>query len=325
VRAIYEVDAQARGAMKTYQVKEPLLSELKGAVSHDSYFPHPAFIEGYAAIKERDYTKAAAALQSVYQSDKPAEPAYAGAKGQWVLLPYFALAAAKNGEDAVALDQRLRAEDVGSASQKHGTGSAHAVPEFHHHLVLAIGHAFKGNHAQAKAEVKRAQATIESGGLLEARYAFVEILERLSEETRQSAYLDIALEYTRAYQRLEPWTSWAYAFEARHAPAGPARVRAAGIALKLDLQSQWLREIDQQTLQQARRWAGANRWPGKDSRSTRSRSNQAGGAIDFLPSKGGWDRIVMTYECGPHPHPNPPLEGPLKGRGCISGARTLRD
>jgi hypothetical protein len=29
-------------------------------------------------------------------------------------------------------------------------------------------------------------------------------------------------------------------------------VRAAGIALKLDPQSQWLREIDQQTLQQAR-------------------------------------------------------------------------
>jgi len=166
-------------------------------------------------------------------------------------------------------------EDVGSAQQQHAAGGTHAVPEFYHHLVLAIGHAFKGNHAEAQAEVKRAQATLEGGGMLEARYVFVEILERLNDETRQAAYLDVALEYARAYQRLEPWTSWAYAFEARHAPAGPARVRAAGIALKLDPQSQWLREIDQQTLQQARQWAGANRWPGKDSPRTPAKWNQA--------------------------------------------------
>jgi hypothetical protein len=60
----------------------------------------------------------------------------------------------------------------------------------------------------------------------------------MSEETKQPAYLNAALDYARAYQRVEPWTSWAYAFDARHGPAGAARVRAAGIALKLDPQSQ---------------------------------------------------------------------------------------
>jgi len=113
-------------------------------------------------------------------------------------------------------------------------------------------------------EVRKARATIESQNMIEAAYVFVEILERLSEETKRPAYLDVALDYARAYQRLEPWTSWAYAFEARHAPAGAARIRAAGIALTLDPQSQWLRELDKQTMTQARQWAAANHWPGKD-------------------------------------------------------------
>jgi len=42
------------------------------------------------------------------------------------------------------------------------------------------------------------------------------------------------------------------------------RVRAAGIALKLDPQSHWLRELDKQTLVQARQWLTNHRWPGKD-------------------------------------------------------------
>ena len=57
VRAIYEVDAQARTAMKIFKVKEALLSELKGGVPLETDFPHPAFIDGYAAVKERELCK----------------------------------------------------------------------------------------------------------------------------------------------------------------------------------------------------------------------------------------------------------------------------
>jgi hypothetical protein len=275
VRALFEVDAQARTATKTFKVQEPLLRELKAEAMTRTYFPHPAMIEGYAGIKERDYAKAAATLQSLYQTDRPAQPAYARAHGDWSLLPYYALAAAKNGGDALALDQRLRAEDVGSEASKPRAAKTHAVPEFQHHLVLAVGYAFKGNHAEANAEVKRARAAIEPGGGIDPAYVFIEILERLSEETRQSAYLDTALDYARAYQRMAPWTSWAYAFDARHTAAGAARVRAAGIAFKLDPQSEWLRELDKQTLQQAKQWAGANRWPGKDAPSVPAKWNRA--------------------------------------------------
>ena len=103
----------------------------------------------------------------------------------------------------------------------------------------------------------------------------MEILERLAEETKHPAYLGFALEHARAYQRFEPWAAWAYAFEARHAQAGPARARAAGIALKLDPQSHWLNELDKATLQQARQWANRNRWPGKDSPNAPAKWNQA--------------------------------------------------
>jgi hypothetical protein len=152
----------------------------------------------------------------------------------------------------------------------------YAVPDFDHHLLLAIGNAFKGAHTEALVEVRKARATIDSGGMIESAYVFVEVLERLSEETKRGAYLEVALDYARAYQRLEPWTSWAYAFEARHAASGAARIRAAGIALKLDPQSQWLRELDKQTLALARQWATANHWPGKDAPRAGAKWDQAG-------------------------------------------------
>ena len=79
-----------------------------------------------------------------------------------------------------------------------------------------------------------------------------------------------ALEYTHAYQRVKPWTAWAYAVEAKHLPPGPARVRAAAIALKLDPQSRCLRALDAQTLKQARKWAAANHWPSRDENTPRA-------------------------------------------------------
>ena len=205
-------------------------------------------------------------LQPVFQSEQPAQHAYARGKGQWAFVPYYALALAKigSGDDAIALDQRLRAEDVGSTEQKQSGHGSYAVPDFDHHLLLAIGYALKGSHSEAQAEARKARATIDSQSIIDSGYVFVEILERLSEETKRPAYVDLALDYARAYQRLEPWTSWVYAFEARHATAGAARIRAAGIALILDPQSQWLQEVDKQTLAQGRQWATANRWPAKD-------------------------------------------------------------
>lgn len=264
----------ARAAMKSFKVKEPALREIKEGDPAGTYLPHPAFIEGYAAVKEHDYAKVAAALQPMYESRSPGQPSFAQSTGHWAFAPYLALALAKTGkgDDAIALDQRLRTPTAGDVTQPPRTV---AMPEFHHHLILAIGYAFGGNHAQAQSEVQQARAALNNDHLVDTGYVFVEILERLSEETRQPAYLNAALDYARVHQRLEPWTSWAYAFEARHAPAGAARIRAAGIALKLDPQSQWLHELDKQTLQQAQQWASGNRWPGKDSPSTPAKWNQA--------------------------------------------------
>ncbi len=69
---------------------------------------------------------------------------------------------------------------------------------------------------------------------------------------------------SRFYKRVKPWTAWAYAFEAKHASPGPARVRAAAIALKLDPQSRRLHTLDARTLEQARKWAAVHHWPSEN-------------------------------------------------------------
>jgi hypothetical protein len=262
-RKVYEIDVQARAATKTFKMQEPTLKEIKEGAKAGGFLSYPAMIDGYAAFKERDYAQAVAALKSIYENAEAGSPAH---RGGWhaSFLPHYAFAAAKagKGDDASAIDQRLRASSADANSK--AASSESAVPDFEHHLMLAIAHAFNNHHTEAISEVQLARASLAGADLFDPGYIFVEILERLSEETRQPAYLAVALDYTRAHERLEPWGSWAYAFEAKHAAPGPARVRAAGIALKLDPQSLWLQETDKQTMAQARQWAAHNRWPGRD-------------------------------------------------------------
>jgi hypothetical protein len=273
IRSIYEVDVQARAATKTFKMKEPTLKEIKAGAKADGFLSYPALIDGYAAFKERDYAQAVAALKSIYENS---ESGSASHRGAWhaSFLPHYAFAAAKagKGDDATAIDQRLRAPSADAKSK--AASSEGAVPDFEHHLILAIAHAFNEHHAEAVSEVQLARASLAGTDLFDSGYIFVEILERLSDETRQPGYLAVALDYSRAHERMKPWASWAYAFEAKHAAPGPARVRAAGIALKLDPQSLWLQEMDKQTMAQARQWAAHNRWPGKDAPNASAKWNR---------------------------------------------------
>jgi tetratricopeptide (TPR) repeat protein len=262
IRTLADVDTRARAVLKTVRVVHPPLAQIKEPAA-DGSFPPPAFVEGYALAKERSYARAMETLRPLFRADKPGQTPYARSHGLWTLLPYYALAVARSSgaDEAQALEQRLLAEDAVSVSQPPVRRGSSAVPDFDRHLLHAVALAFKGNHADAMIAARKARAAMHGEGVLDAEYVFVEILERLSEETHEAGYLTEALDYARAYQSSEPWQSWAYAFEARHAEAGVQRARAAGIALKLDPQSVWLNEADQQTLGEAKEWAAASRWP----------------------------------------------------------------
>lgn len=275
MRSIYEIDAKARAQMKILRVQEPPLDAKNAEALSRTSLPQPAYIEGYAAFKEREYAKALSALQPLYAPQKR-DPTRSQKGRHWELFPHLAFVMAKSGtgDDAIALVQHLE-KTAPEDEESDDDSDEEVIPDFQEHLVLAIGHAFKGEHAQAENEIEKARAGIWGrGGMLESAYTFVEILERLAEETKHHEYLNFAVEHARAYQRFEPWAAWAYAFEARYAQAGPARTRAAGIALKLDPMSHWLSQLDQPTLQQARQWAARNRWPGKDSPNVPAKWNQ---------------------------------------------------
>ncbi|HYL17953.1 MAG TPA: hypothetical protein VEV20_04700, partial [Burkholderiales bacterium] len=289
LRQIYEVDAKARKLTKGTVVRDPVLEPKNAALLAKSYLPEPAFVEGYAAVKERKYPEALSILEPLFTGPEERHGNGSPKERAWQLFPYVALATARTagGDKALDLIQRVKASgkprNVSAAAV---AAAAEPIRPFYLNLALAVGDAFKGDHARAEAEVQKARAGINGiDGFLAPGYELVEILERLSEETRHPAYIAIALEYARAYQRYEPWQAWPYAFEARHAPPGPARIRAAAIALKLDPQSQWLHELDVQTMEQARQWAKANRWPAKDSPSQPAKWDQAR----------SWDRSRPLY------------------------------
>jgi hypothetical protein len=279
LRQVYEIDAKARKLVKSTVVQEPAFEPKNAGPLAKSYLPEPAFLEGYAAIKERKYAEALSILEPLF---KEPEQRYADGlprQRPWQLFPYLALASAKTngGDKALELIQQVRTSGKPRNISAAAVAAAkEPIPRFSLHLALAVGYALKGDHAKAEMEVQKSRAGINGiNGFLGPGYAFVEILERLDEETKHPAYMAIALEYARAYQRYEPWQAWPYAFEARHAPAGPARIRAAAVAVKLDPQSQWLHELDSQTMEQARQWAKTHRWPAKDAPSQPAKWDQA--------------------------------------------------
>ena len=68
----------------------------------------------------------------------------------------------------------------------------------------------------------------------------------------------MALAFARGWEAFEPYTAWAYAFDAQYSPAGNARLRAAALALKFDPKSARLAKLDPKLLAQARAWLKQN-------------------------------------------------------------------
>jgi len=269
VRSLYEIDKQARAAIKVYKVPHQPLGE-KEPFNEPTHLPKTPYIEGYAAFLDRDYRKTVEFLAPEFEISADPKEKATSALGNVRFLPHLALAAAKSG----AGDRFATAFDAlrppGGTARPGERQSEQRIPDLAYYLVLAVQNALKGDHAQALNHVQRARSGLHlSAWWFEDAYVYVEILERLSEETGYRGYVAAALDYVRSYERVKPWTAWAYAVEAKHLPPGPARVRAAAIALKLDPQSRRLRSLDAQTLQQARSWAAAHHWPSREEKAPR--------------------------------------------------------
>jgi len=134
------------------------------------------------------------------------------------------------------------------------------MPAFEKKLIAGICEAIAGNHAEAQRLLRGAQGTLPESEdrLIPPGYEFVEILETLAKETGQNAYREIALSFARGIQIYEPWTGWAYAFDAAYSADSDERVRATALAIKFDPKSAWLSKLTPELLARGREWLTRN-------------------------------------------------------------------
>jgi len=198
------------------------------------------FAEAYAALRNGDFAGA------IEKFDVMAT--YYPIEGQSLTqidpyaLAYFAWAAARSGD-------RLGLESfIGSLPREER--------EFDVSLASAFFAGLRGEHAEALRHLKRAfdNRPGTEKRPIPTEFQWAEACEWLSEATGNRQYLELALEWARVHQRLQPMMAWAYAFEARHSSKESDRIRALGIALHLDPNSERIAGLPEGLKNGARLW-----------------------------------------------------------------------
>jgi len=201
--------------------------------------PYVLVAEAYVDLRRGDHDAATAAfahVASLYQIE-----------GNWdFALPYFAFSAAKSG-DKLGLRKFLQ-----------------ALPEdnkqFAFHLSEAFFSGIAGRHDEAVENLQQAfrKRNARYDEIFTA-YQFAEACIWLFEETHEPRYRDMAIDWARKYQKLNPTGAWPYALEAKYAGAkAKGHLRAVALALYLDRNSEWLKAVPKADIEEARTWLKTN-------------------------------------------------------------------
>jgi len=162
-------------------------------------------------------------------------------------LPYFAFAAAKSGD---TLGLRAWLDNLPSQNQS-----------LEYHLAEAYFAGLGGDKAAAERELHRAIGALDPN--LDAThriaYQYAETCIRLFEETHEARYREMALDYAKRFQQVDPAMAWSYALEARYGnPADAGHLRAIAMAEYLDRESAWLHGVPKAERGRAREWLKRN-------------------------------------------------------------------
>ena len=197
------------------------------------------FVEAYAAIRDKQYALASALLveaTSLYDV-RNVRLGY--------LLPYLAFAAAKdrNIEPVRALlarfDPEQRRFDYFMAEAVL-SGLAGAADEARRALKLAL-------HRRPFTELRPVYT----------EYQYAEICEWLYEATGDRGYADLALNWAKSNQAVQPWFAWAYALEAKLTSDPAAKKRAIVMTHYLDRNSERLASLPPDEVKAALEQSGA--------------------------------------------------------------------
>lgn len=91
-------------------------------------------------------------------------------------------------------------------------------------------------------------------------YQLTDIAERLYLQTNDRRYLNLAVEWAKRYQRIQPHFAWAFAFEALYGTKEEDRIKAAGVANFLDEQSNWLQQVPEAIRAKGIQWWDKNNY-----------------------------------------------------------------
>jgi hypothetical protein len=85
-------------------------------------------------------------------------------------------------------------------------------------------------------------------------YQFAEICSLLYDSTKDDRYRKRALDWARANRKIEPAHAWPHALVARLSSDESERVQALAVALYLDPQSEWARQVPKKIQDAAMQW-----------------------------------------------------------------------
>jgi hypothetical protein len=200
------------------------------------------FVEAYRAIKLHDYRSAKRVLAEAAElyDMSNIESSY--------MLPYYALASAKTGNDVADVTRIL--SRLSGASQS-----------FDSELAIAVlkGVAGKSSEALTSLRLARYHRLNNNQRALISQYTYGEFCEILYELTNDPRIRAEGLNWAKARERVEPWQSWSYAFEAEFTADPFDRAKAIAMTYYLDPRSLRLSRFSKSEVDEAaKRFNGLN-------------------------------------------------------------------
>jgi hypothetical protein len=261
VDAFLDVEAQIRGPVAGI-AKSGNLREWEPPEGALAYRGLRAMALGYRDLLAGNHQDAAKSFYRLIEGvDQQGTVAgLYGTDSFWWALPYTAYALVKAGRaaEAAKLEEHFDTRSGRKAAELRRQQIQ--MPEFEKMMIKAIVAALSGNPTEGLQALRLAKARMPDGEnrMIRPEYVFAEIAEWLAEDTGLTPYLQLAVDYAKAFQAYEPWAAWAYAFEARHTKDPARRLRAAALAVRLDPNSRRLQQVPEDIRQNAKTWLQRN-------------------------------------------------------------------
>lgn len=201
------------------------------------------FSKGYYQLRAGNFKKAFDHFDKRLKKAKGAKLDY-----YWYAMPYVAWSAAESNRWAKAKPYLERYRTL------HGR-------DFYYNLSMAFKRGADGREKAALALLEGAFNSLSTSGRVDVVFCWYQLVEAgewLYAKTGSSKYRELVLDWSRRYQKIYPFFSWAYAVEAKYSEPGPERLRALALTLYLDKDSERVSGFSEEEKAEALEWLGDN-------------------------------------------------------------------